>query len=586
MNAYAIITVLLAIVTPNLSYPSHGGSGGQRNHHGESGSNNGNVGVSGQRRNQMTPQYGESDNRRITHQQQQQQYLAHQQQQQQAEAMNDDYNFMEPRKSNMYTIYGMPTYRGEYKPSPYYYSQLPNLNYYEDRVESSNPLDDLHEEMLQEHERDRLRQFAMGQEQWYEPQARHSPRITQAFLQNLMAYNRQANVAAAATASRDQDFESGYGGADFEQDDDYYGDESGPSMDAYDPQSQFDYRYYDSPNQKFNAQPPKPAEKTQSAFRERFADIAPNANGETRQHTANVDDQADKDDEDVRELKSLAHRGRGAIKHPSNYDDYDFMQDQPNERDEHAAAANADYDGTDGGEDDAWINWDRKRSVPQKQRENIKLLALNGGNEAKVMAEIGTVPIVEQQQHSKVSDATEQPLSKTTSGSSGVDNAVVTPVDYTSALSRLKLEGGHHGQKEVLLPRPDIPVRHPFTAPVMNILQQSSDEKSSLKKIATDDENKSKNIYDTIKQIVHMENKLNQVSDSTLIRKRNDFYMWCYYFDFWFTECSIAIVIVNIIFSVNSINIGAVNTVKPASKINQNSIHTYPHTQIYTHTHT
>lgn len=489
MYKYATITILLAIVTPNLSLPTRGGGGNQRwPHNTDNGNNN------GQRVRSQMPPYGQLpafDDRYVQNggggggNRHQSHYPSYPQE-------DNQYNIMDPREPNMYTIYGMPTYRGEYKPSPYYYSQLPSLNYNEDRVESSNPLDDLHLEMMQEHERDRLRQLALDQEQYYEPNARHSPRITQAFLQNLMAYNRQVGNGGGGRDNSDQDYDSGVD-REFDQNEDYYAEDNTPS-DVYEPQPQFDYRYYDNTNQKYSApapmqKQPTPAQQKQQQqpiYRERYP------------ATSDEHDDADEsEDEEVRELKNLAHRGRGSIKH-NTYDDYDFAQDQPaNKEVEHDADA-AEYD------DSAWINWDRKRSVPQKQRENIKLLALN---EQKV-AEIGSVP---QTMHF-VGGVTQRPATAYTLPAPP-SSSTAAPADYSSALSRLKLQGNHllshqPGQKEVLLARPDTPVRHPFAAPVMNILQQNGDKATK----PGDDKENSKDIYDTIKQIVSMEDKLNQVS--------------------------------------------------------------------------
>uniref|UniRef100_A0A182S996 Uncharacterized protein n=1 Tax=Anopheles maculatus TaxID=74869 RepID=A0A182S996_9DIPT len=91
------------------------------------------------------------------------------------------------RNNERYTSYGLPTYRGEYKPTPYYYAHGPSYSYSDDH-ESSNPLDDLHEEMLQEDERERARDYyPVGQEQWYESPSRPDS----AFLRNLILYNSQ-----------------------------------------------------------------------------------------------------------------------------------------------------------------------------------------------------------------------------------------------------------------------------------------------------------------------------------------------------------------------------------------------------------
>uniref|UniRef100_A0A182IZT3 Uncharacterized protein n=1 Tax=Anopheles atroparvus TaxID=41427 RepID=A0A182IZT3_ANOAO len=116
------------------------------------------------------------------------------------------------RNNERYTSYGLPTYRGEYKPTPYYYAPGPSYSYSDDH-ESSNPLDDLHEEMLQEDERERAREYyPVGQEQWYESPSRPDS----AFLRNLILYNQQLQAFGNGRgkaqlppldASNEEDFE-------------------------------------------------------------------------------------------------------------------------------------------------------------------------------------------------------------------------------------------------------------------------------------------------------------------------------------------------------------------------------------------
>lgn len=59
-------------------------------------------------------------------------------------------------------LFGLPTYHGEYKPTPYYYAHGPSYNYPDDRDTNSNPMDDLHEEMLQEEALDRAEYGPIG----------------------------------------------------------------------------------------------------------------------------------------------------------------------------------------------------------------------------------------------------------------------------------------------------------------------------------------------------------------------------------------------------------------------------------------
>lgn len=69
-------------------------------------------------------------------------------------------------------LYGIPTYRGDYQPKPYYFAQ-PSFSS-DDRIETTNPLDYLHEEIMQENERERSINNA-------------------AFIQNLALYNKHVD---------------------------------------------------------------------------------------------------------------------------------------------------------------------------------------------------------------------------------------------------------------------------------------------------------------------------------------------------------------------------------------------------------
>lgn len=396
---------------------------------------------------------------------------------------SDDEYYVGQRRQNVYSSYGSPTYRGEYKPSPYYYQPY----YYDDRVES-NPMDDLHEEIMQENERERQRQWPIGQETWFENSRRPS-KLTSAFLQNLIAYNNKFGL------NREADIDN----TELDQDDDYFNEDSLPG-DVYDAPSQPDYRYYDSSNQRATA---------------------PVSRAHDRLPYTEDSDEEEKDDEEVRELKSLAHRGRSQIKHNQEepYDSYadgdheqwratgniannEWQQDAP---DRNVDNKNANFESEPDYDEGSWINWDRKRSVPQKQRENIKLFALNEPKSSDDSPSNGQTN--KNEELKIVTQAQPTPTQSSTS----------TSMDYSSALGRLKLEAGHHqGQKEVLLHRPDTPIRQPFTPPLMNVLQQSA-EKGKL----TNEKDTSKDILDTIKHIVSMEDKLSQkASGSTTSTKQ------------------------------------------------------------------
>uniref|UniRef100_A0A182TV02 Uncharacterized protein n=1 Tax=Anopheles melas TaxID=34690 RepID=A0A182TV02_9DIPT len=220
------------------------------------------------------------------------------------------------RNNERYTSYGLPTYRGEYKPTPYYYAHGPSYSYSDDH-ESSNPLDDLHEEMLQEDERERARDYyPVGQEQWYESPSRPDS----AFLRNLILYNSQlANFGGARgrqlpplDMSNEEDFEE-YD--DTEPDYDYevpIADTRAPGYGEY-----FSGNGYPSDSVPAYAVGPASSRNTFSKLNSFRNSMAKN--------------QIDEDDEE---------------KDSPSYNAYDYDADE--------------YD-------DSWSHWDRKRNVQPKK---------------------------------------------------------------------------------------------------------------------------------------------------------------------------------------------------------------------------
>lgn len=203
-----------------------------------------------------------------------------------------------PRRESQY--YGLPTYRGEYKPTQYYYAHSPSYSYYDDRSEQANPLDDLHEEMLQEDQRERLRDYSIGQETWYENPAAKQDKLTNVFLKNLIAYNKQM--------SQEPELKSENG----EFDD--YNDGN-------------DAEYYDQgSNNNLNIRKYSSHQQHQSDFKEN-------------------------EDKDVMDLNSLAEKDQNKNEQLSQ-SNYDYQQDLGNTYEE-----DPEYD------DDTWINWSSKRSA-------------------------------------------------------------------------------------------------------------------------------------------------------------------------------------------------------------------------------
>lgn len=210
-----------------------------------------------------------------------------------------------PRRESQY--YGLPTYRGEYKPTQYYYAHSPSYSYYDDRTDQANPLDDLHEEMLQEDQRERQRDYSIGQETWYENPAAKQDKLTNVFLKNLIAYNNKQMDREPESNSQNEEFDDYNDGNDAE--------------------------YYDQGN---------------------------NNNLNIRKYSSHQQHQSDlkdNEDKDVMDLNSLAEKSLN--KEPISQSNYpDYQQDLGNTYEEEP-----EYD------DDAWINWSSKRSANNAEKQ-------------------------------------------------------------------------------------------------------------------------------------------------------------------------------------------------------------------------
>lgn len=444
----------------------------------------------------------------------------------QDDASNSYYYLPANRESH---YYGLPTYRGEYKPTPYYYAQGPSYSYYDDRQEQANPLDDLHEEMLQEDQRERQRELPTGQETWYDKSGRQD-KLTNAFLKNLIMYNNQMNngdgpVTSGSGVSGLADFnkQRDFGVEDYDRSD--FGDDYGDANEYYEPQHGLPEVEVD-----YDAQPQQQQQHYDNMQRRPMLSAT----------------QTSDDDENVRELKLLAknkNRGhkneqRQSSTHYGTHNNYQLQkqqqqqpqiqkqqqqklqqqqqlqhqqQRQPQHYDYQQDTAYNGYD-SDPEYDDEWINWDRKRSSnKQKHIETI-------GSEISVRK---PSPVAEHfQQAAQSHFPTVKPIlasprhsSSSSSSSSGniaddkhqkladADGSVVVPPVLLKS---------YKGQKEVVLPRPATPVRHPFSSPVMDMLTHNSihekrDTKTDRQQPAT--------VYDTIKQLLAMESSLKAVSN-------------------------------------------------------------------------
>lgn len=247
----------------------------------------------------------------------------------QAARIAEDYNsrntnpvyYYYPRDDYQSDLYGTPTYRGDYQPKPYYFAQQydrPSENH----LEATNPLDYLHEEILQENERERSMNNA-------------------AFMQNLALYNKQVD-SLHARQQQLQQFQEMYNLKSSNDPDDY--DMEQPT-DWYDQTSIImDPSTYESFNSDYQAMSQAPSYQYQYQARP-----------------------SDYEDEVVKELQDLTkqHRksGKDQVKSPpkETYSRQDYQQDMPSESEE---VMEPEYED----EEDAFINWGgQKRSVQPKK---------------------------------------------------------------------------------------------------------------------------------------------------------------------------------------------------------------------------
>ncbi|CAD7080170.1 unnamed protein product [Hermetia illucens] len=378
--------------------------------------------------------------------------------------------------------YGMPIYHGEYKPSSYYYAHAPSYSYYDDREVGTNPMDDLHEEILQEDERERQRElYPVAQEGWYEGDGGQQDELTNNFLRNLIAYNKQINAQEQQQQQEQMAIEQN----EPKPHQDYQNDRTAPMYeDEYADYASSEYEYV--------------PEQTESFSAKKFSQMEPEK----------YEKYSDVEDENERQLKFLAHRQKSQSlqnnqhKHqPSHWDQ------QASPKSGHHNQNKATYAEEETGpeyEDDTWINWDRKRSgntqmkiFPQPQKDesieaftNRKPTLFVGKPSSTVRPVVGKEP------------------SKTASSTS------TSSTTTTTSTMKPKHSGIFTGQKEVVLPRPagSFP-RSMFVKPLQNAAQtEGLNAVQETPEKAQNGVKSSAGVYDTIKQLIAMQQQFQQVS--------------------------------------------------------------------------
>lgn len=377
-----------------------------------------------------------------------------------------------------YQSFGLPTYQGEYKPKQYYYAHGPSYNYYDDRLGANNPMDDLHEKMLQEDERERQSNLPVGQEQWYQ-NAGHPRTLTDTFLNNLITYNSKLNAERERELEKANEYidnnddndnaavAAAVGGVDDDVDDMYYGEiPNTATYDMYDQQQPFH-----APIQ--THQMPKIAQTNH--FRTQSVTASDSDADDYFDYDKLYDRNHDtvRDDEDVRELKSLSQnkqtaKTKATMTTTNNDDSYQMPHRFADTASYHGAEATA--DDYDDGEDAAWINWDRKRSE-DTHKQIAEIQSKNMESLQALERQLKTA------RKDKVSAATA--TATTTTSTVKPDTTTSPTMDAVVNLMKLKHDNQREGQKEVVLSRPATPVRHIFSDPVLAALSKANDKQVS-----------------------------------------------------------------------------------------------------------
>lgn len=189
-------------------------------------------------------------------------------------------------------------------------------------------------------------------------------------------------------------------------------------------------------------------------------------------------------DKEVKELKALVNKHRkdhDTLYELSEKNNNLFENDDWNEK----AELEDEYDD--------WINWDKRSSAPKKVLPNRKKPTLES---KKTFPKAAQLPV------------TKQPLT-------------------TQKPSTLFLSATQNGQKEIVLPRPAAPVKNPFHEPSLDRpipVTSTTKIEDSKKQLANQKPHSSGAIYDTIKQILRMEEHLDKViylfSNSLIISRQ------------------------------------------------------------------
>lgn len=285
---------------------------------------------------------------------------------------DDDVDDSNDRPEREY-LYGKPTYRGEYKPTRYYYARAPNYNYYNDHVESTNPLDDLHEEMLQEdHNRQRNIPSSVNA-QWMQSSGQPKS-LTNNIMKNLMRNVNTPKNDMNIAYDNDGDTLNPY------FDDDLSKQNAEPN-DYFDPlkYQTNPFNHYDS-STSFNKQNYYNHENHGN-----HGNHNDNKNSMTnKKYQTNNYKHDSSGDEDEKELESLRDNYKNAWNINDHNDNVDYDDDNGAKQSTNVGKSSlknkqsdiytGNYDSGFNYDEDEWINWNRKRSLPKQQLRPLKAL--------------------------------------------------------------------------------------------------------------------------------------------------------------------------------------------------------------------
>lgn len=236
--------------------------------------------------------------------------------------LNPNYYYY-PRQDYQTPLYGVPTYHGDYQPKPYYFAQ-PSYSSSDDHIETTNPLDYLHEEILQENERERSMNNA-------------------AFMQNLALYNKQVD-SLHSRQKQLQQLQDLYNLKNPNDPDDY---EMAQPSDWFDQTSILvDPNTLDNYNGDYEMMPQELSNQYQYPSR-----------------PSDYDDEIEKELKDLTKQnhKNSATKGRAtpSMKQAAAYNNIDWQNDMPQEYDDALEGESED--------DDSWIQWGQKRNIQPKK---------------------------------------------------------------------------------------------------------------------------------------------------------------------------------------------------------------------------